>query len=162
MNEYVEYKNSLCSLKGQLGLNCFHIISKDEFMPYITKIISKLNEKLVMEDKARLEDRIKLFIEYYEDGLDKYAEGFIDEIDEEYGFESEDPEFKQDLFDVSWTNIFSSIYLQEMYNYAYLFTDTPIDCHECCGVIGKDELGNNVYIPDNHNLSSEYYCKCGK
>ena len=106
MNEYVEYKNSLCSLKNQLGLSCFHIITKEEFMPYITRIISKLTEKLVMEDKDSLEDRIRLFIEYYEDGLNKYAEGFIDEIDEEYGFESEDPEFKQDLFDVSWTNIF--------------------------------------------------------
>ena len=164
MNEYVEYRSSLCSLKNLLGLGCFHILEKEELMPYITRILSKINEWLILEDKEGIEDNIRLLIGYYEDGLDKIVEpGRMTELLDDYGYSKDDPEFKQKLFLVSWTNVFTTIYLEELYNYAYLFTDTPIDCHECCGSIGEDEEGNTVFTPRQTNLSSPYvgHCGCG-
>lgn len=162
MNELVEYKSSLCSLKNLLGLGCLHILEKEELLPYITKILSTLNSQLIMEDKDSMEENIKLLVDYYNDGLEKLTtpgkmEGFV----EEYGFSKQDPNFKQRFFVASWMNVFTTIYLQEMYNYAYLFTDQVIDCHECCGSISEDEKGNAVFIPGKTNISSKYISSCG-
>lgn len=162
MNSYAEYKSSLCSLKNLLGLGCIHILEKEELMPYISKIISKINERLILEGKETTEENIKLFIGYYEDELDKIlGEGQIDEVIEGYEFNRTDPDFYLRHFLVSWTNIYSTIYLEEMYNYSYLFTDSPVDCHECCGEVVKDDDGNSIYQPGSTNISSKYYCGCG-
>ncbi len=163
MDSYVEYKSSLCSLKNLLGLGCIHILEKDELMPYISKIISGLNGKLILEGKDTTEENIKLFISYYENELDKILgdEEEMNDVISGYGFDPESEDFSLKHFLVSWTNIYSTIYLEEMYNYAYLFTDSAIDCHECCGTIGEDENGNTVYTPGTTNISSKYYCGCG-
>ena len=162
MNELVEYKSSLCSLKNLLGLGCLHILEKEELLPYITKILSTFNSRLIMEDKDSMEENIKLLVDYYNDGLEKLTtpgemEGFI----EEYGFSNTDPNFKQIFFVASWMNVFTTIYLQEMYNYSYLFTDQVVDCHECCGSVSEDEEGNAVFIPGKTNISSKYISSCG-
>lgn len=166
MNALVEYKSSLCSLKNLIGLGCLHILEKEELMPYITKILSKINEWLIMEDKETIEDNIKLVIGYYEDGLEKIVEkGRLGElIEDDYGFDRKDPEFKQKLFLVSWTNIFTTLYLELMFSYSYLFFDSPVDCHQCCGEIGEDSEGNLVFTPSKTNLSSKYvgHCGCGQ
>lgn len=163
MNEYVEYKSSLCSLQGLLGLGCIHLLNHEELMPYMTKILSKINERLILEDKNSFEENIRLFIEYYETELDKILEGSeIDEVIEDYGFSREVEGFSLRHFLISWENIYSTVYLQEMYNYSHLFTDSPIDCHECCGDVTEDEDGNLVYTPGENNLSSKYMCGCGK
>lgn len=162
MDTYAEYKSSLCSLKNLLGLGCIHILSKEELMPYITKILSKINERLILEGKETTEENIKLFIDYYEDELDKIlGEGQIDQVIEGYEFNRTDPDFYLRYFLVAWTNIYSTIYIEEMYNYSYLFTDKQIDCHECCGSVQEDENGNSVYVPGVTNISSKYYCGCG-
>lgn len=162
MDSYVEYKSSLCSLKNLLGLGCFHILEKEELMPYISKIISKINERLILDGKETTEENIKLFIGYYENELDKIlGDGLIDEVISDYGFDRTSENFYLRYFLVSWTNIYSTIYLEEMYNYSYLFTDSPVDCHECCGSVVKDEDGNSIYQSGSTNLSSKYYCGCG-
>lgn len=162
MDNYVEYKSSLCSLKHLLGLGCFHILEKDDLMTYITKIISKLNERLILEDKDSTEENIKLFVTYYDEELEKLLGDQQEEVISDYGFDPESSDFSLKCFLVSWSNIYSTIYLEEMYNYAYLFTDTPIDCHECCGKVMEDPDGNKYYTPDKNNVSSKYYCGCGK
>lgn len=157
MNEYVEYKSSLCSLRGLLGLGCLHILDKPELNPYMAKILGKLNEWLVLEGKEDLKDNIELFVEYYNDGLEKLTENRLTEFLEDYEFTSEDSEL---LATLAWTNIFGTIYLEELYNYPQYFTTKAIDCHECCGKIIEDSQGNTVYLPGKNNLSSEYYCGC--
>ena len=160
MNEYVEYKSSLCSLQGLLGLGCIHLLTHEELMPYMTKILSKINERLILEDRDNFEENIKLFIGYYETELDKLLEG-PDEVVEDYGFSKEDENFSLTHFLISWENIYSTIYLQERYNYSYLFVDSPIDCHECCGNVTEDGDGNLIYNSGKNNLSSKYMCGCG-
>lgn len=177
MDSYAEYKSSLCSLKNLLGLGCIHILNKEELMPYISKIISKLNERLILEDKETTDENIKLFIKYYEDELDKLIgsdeetlglnkpdpveKTSADEVIEDYGFDPNDLDFNLNRFLISWANIYSTIYIEEMYNYSYLFTDSSIDCHECCGSVTKDENGNLIYNSKSNNISSKYYCGCG-
>ena len=157
MNQIAEYKSSLCSLKNLLGLGCIHIFGDERLMPWISKIISVLNEKLIMEDKDLIEDNIKLFIDIYEEELELILSEKSQELIERYGYSE-----PSDLFFIAWTNIFSTIYIEELYNYSYLFTDSPIDCHECCGNTKEDENGNLVFIPEKNNISSKYYCGCGK
>lgn len=162
MTSYVEYKSSLCSLKQLLGLNCLHILEKEELMAYITKIISKLNERLILEDKDSVEENIKLFVTYYDEELEKILGEQQNEVISDYGFDPGSSDFSLTNFLISWSNIYSTIYLEEMYNYAYLFTDSPIDCHECCGKVLEDSDGNKYYAPTENNVSSKYYCGCGK
>lgn len=155
MNELVEYKNSLCSLKNLLGLGCFHILEKEELLPYTTKILSKLNERLILEDKENFEENINLFVEYYKEELDLFTSGEVQTLMEKYECEGDEV-----LFGLSWMNIFTTIYIEEMYNYAYLFTDSSLDCHECCGTITEDDYGNSVFIPGKTNISLPYVCGC--
>lgn len=163
MDSFAEYKSSLCSLKNLLGLGCIHILNKKELMPYISKIISKLNERLILEDKDDTDENIKLFIKYYEDELDKLigSEEETNKVIKDYGFDPEDSDFNLKCFLISWTNIYSTIYIEEMYNYSYLFIDSSTDCHECCGSVTKDENGNLIYNSKSNNISSKYYCGCG-
>lgn len=157
MNELVSYKSNLCNLKSLLGLGCFHFIEKEELFPYTARIIETLNTWLTLEDKETQPENVKLFVGYYEDGLNKII-GKIDEILEDYGY-TRDSEFIQRHFVAAWINIFSTIYLELLYNYPSLFTTTPIDCHECCGTISEDSEGNSVYIPGSSNLSASF-CGC--
>lgn len=165
MNDLVSYKSSLCSLKNLLGLGCIHILQKEEFMSYITRILEIINSRLVLEDKDSHSDIVKLFIEYYEDGLEKISLGEegVNRLLGDYDYASEDPDLDLPCFLVSWTNIFSTIYIELLYNYPELFTTSPVDCHDCCGSISEDEDGKFVYIPGAGNLSSSYFqCGCSK
>ena len=165
MNELVTYKSSLCSLKNLLGLGCIHILQKEEFMPYITRILETLNSWLVLEDKESQAEVVKLFVGYYEDGLEKIALGEtgVEELLADYDYSSLDPDLDIPCFLVSWTNVFSTIYLELLYNYPELFTTSPVDCHECCGTISEDSNGGLVYLPGTGNLSSSYIqCGCSK
>ena len=96
MNEYVEYKSSLCSLQGLLGLGCIHLLNHEELMPYMTKILSKINERLILEDKNSFEENIRLFIEYYETELDKT----LKERGADYGDYKEVSKVTFDLFKI--------------------------------------------------------------
>lgn len=149
MNELVAYKSSITNLKALLGLGCFHIIEKEEFMPYIGRVIEKLNTWITLEDKSEHQDNVKLFVEYYNDGLSKLTTG---ELPGEYGYEDLS-DSERDCFIFSWTNIFTTLYLELLYSYPSLFTTAPIDCHECCGIITEDSEGNSVYKVTKENLS---------
>lgn len=164
MNEYVEYKSTLCSLKNLLGLGCIHLYTRDELMPYITRILGKINEWLVLEDKSELSENVKLFISYYEDGMDKLiGPDRLEELFKDYDYSSDNENFVQEYFINAWTNIYTTIYLELLYNYSYLFTTAATDCHECCGTIGEDSEGNLVYNTTSGNLSSSHVnCGCSK
>ena len=162
MNELVSYKSNLCNLKGMLGLGCIHLLEKEELLPYISRIIETLNTWLTLEDKDSRRDVVKLFVEYYEDGLDKLIGPHrMNELLEDYGYTRSDPEFTQRYFVASWTNVYTTIYLELLYNYPEFFTTSPIDCHECCGVVTEDSEGNLVYTSGDGNLSSSFIsCGC--
>lgn len=162
MNELVSYKSNLCNLKGLLGLGCFHFFEKDELMPYISRIIEKLTTWITLEDKSDHSENVKLFIQYFEDGFEKLIGPHrMNELLGDYEFTRSDPEFTQRYFVTSWTNVFTTIYLELLYNYPELFTTSPIDCHECCGIISVDSEGNSVYQSGSGNLSSQYVKSCG-
>lgn len=85
-----------------------------------------------------------------------------EELDPGFSVTPEEEErFKLKLFLVAWTHIFTTIYLEAMYNYSYLFTESALDCHECCGTIGEDEDGNLVFTPGSTGLGSKYLGSCG-
>lgn len=162
MSELVSYKSNLCNLKGLLGLGCIHLLEKEELLPYTSRIIEKLNTWLTLEDKESHQDNVKLFVELYEEGLIKLV-GPINELLEDYDYTRGDPDFIQRYFVASWTNVYTTIYLELLYNYPSLFTTSPIDCHECCGSISEDQEGNPVYNSWSGNLSSQYInCGCKK
>lgn len=162
MNELVAYKSNLCNLKGLLGLGCIHLINREELMPYISRILEKLNTWITLEDKESQFQNVKIFIEKYEDGLDKLiGPNRMNELLEDYGYTRGDQDFIPRYFVASWTNIYTTIYLELLYNYPELFTTSPIDCHECCGSITEDLEGNLVYQTGVGNLSSSYIsCGC--
>ena len=162
MNELVSYKSNLCNLKGLLGLGCIHILEKEELLPYISRVIEKLNTWLTLEDKDSHRENVKLFVGFYEDGLDKLIGPHrMNELLEDYDYTRSDPDFTQRYFVTSWTNVFTTIYLELLYNYPSLFTTSPMDCHECCGVISEDSDGNLVFNSNGGNLSSSYIsCGC--
>lgn len=163
MNELVSYKSNLCSLKGLLGLGCIHIFDKEELLPYISRIIEKLNTWLTLEDKDSHPENVKLFIEYYEDGLLKIiGPNRMSEVLGDYDYSRDDPNFIPRYFVASWTNVYTTIYLELLYNYPSLFTTSPIDCHECCGSISEDENGNLVYTSGEGNLSSSFVGCCSR
>ena len=164
MNELVAYKSNLCSLKNLLGLGCIHLLGNEELMPYISRIIEKLNTWLTLEDKESHEDNVKLFVDYYEDGLSKLIGPHkMTDLLGDYDYTRGDQDFTQRYFVTAWTNVYTTIYLELLYNYPSLFTTSPIDCHECCGVISEDSDGNLVYQSGSGNLSSQYVnCGCSK
>lgn len=164
MNELVSYKSNLCNLKSLLGLGCIHLLEKEELLPYISRIVEKLNTWITLEDKESHRDNVKLFIDFYEDGLDKLIGPHkMNELLEDYDYTRGDQDFTQRYFVTSWTNVYTTIYLELLYNYPELFTTSPIDCHECCGTISEDSEGNPVYSSLSGNLSSSYVsCGCGR
>lgn len=164
MNELVAYQSTLCSLKGLLGLGCLHLFSREELLPYISRVLEKLNTWLILEGKSDHSENVRLFIQYFKDGLDKLiGPRRMKELLEDYDYSREDPNFIQRYFVTSWTNVYTTIYLELLYNYPSLFTTTPIDCHECCGTISEDSDGNPVFQSGAGNLSSSYIsCGCNK
>lgn len=162
MNELVSYKSNLCNLRGLLGLGCIHLLEKEELLPYISRIIEKLNTWLTLEDKDSHSEVIRLFVGYYEDGIEKLiGPNRMSELFEDYDYTREDPEFIPEYFVAAWTNVYTTIYLELLYNYPSLFTTSPIDCHECCGTVSEDSNGNLVYNTTSGNLSSSYVGGCG-
>lgn len=162
MNELVSYKSNLCNLKRLLGLGCIHLLEKEELLPYISRVIEKLNTELTLEDKESHRDNVSLFVSLYEDGLLKLiGPQRMNELLEDYGYTESDPDFTQCYFVAAWTNVYTTIYLELLYNYPSLFTTPPIDCHECCGSISEDKDGNPIYTSGVGNLSSQYIsCGC--
>lgn len=160
MNELVAYKSSIRNLKAMLGLGCIHLIEKEEFLPYVARVIEKLNTWITLEDKQTRKENIKLFIEYYEDGLKKMIIQ-NSELLADYDYPG-DEDFTLRYFIASWTNVYTTIYLELLYNYPEFFTTQPIDCHECCGSVSEDEYGNPIYTSGSGNLSASFIgCGCG-
>lgn len=164
MNELVAYKSNLCNLKGLLGLGCIHLLEKEELLPYISRIIEKLNTWLTLEDKESQADNVKIFVDKYEDGLLKLiGPNRMNEFLEDYDYTKGEEGFIQRYFVASWTNVYTTIYLELLYNYPSLFTTSPVDCHDCCGKIIEDSDGNLVYQSGIGNLSSSYVgCGCSR
>ena len=163
MTDFAEYRSSLCSLRSMLGIGCLHIWEDDVLMPYITRILSDLNEKMLLEGKETLEDNVAFFIEYYREGMSKILGSDEDykELVERYGYDINDPNFVCRYFVAAWVDIMKTIYMTLLYNYPELFTTQAIDCHECCGSVQTDSNGNSFYTPNVNNLKLTD-CGCGR
>ena len=147
-NQTVQLKTLLVSLQNQLGLSCFKWYRHEELEPYVIYILNYLNSRLILSGACTILQRLQEFTNFYEEGMELIISENISDLTFKIGINTEDSEYREELFTLAWGTFMSSVYMQLMYNYAGVFDDSSVSSYDCHGGCQKSEceslLGSGV------------------
>ena len=131
----VKLNTLLTSVKSLLGLSCIKWYKSEELIPYVISILEYLNKKLMLSGACTISQRLQEYVDTYEMGVEMIIKKEISDLTYMVGIDTSDPNYREDLFILTWGMLLSSIYMQLLYNYAGVLDDASIssyDCHSGC------------------------------
>lgn len=139
--KYLRLQTASSAVMGHLGLSSLRWIQREELTPYVIYILEYINAELILSGKTTVIQKVQAFIDLYGRGTDKIVDNNILTLLSQLKIPSTDPEYREDLFCLTWGNLGTSIYMALLYNYPELFSKEKTDCHSCgCSGGGKEKL----------------------